>query len=62
MKWTATRTDLLFGSNSQLRALCEVYACADAKEKFIHDFVAVWTKLMNLDRFDVPRTRAAAAR
>ena len=52
-KWTGTRADLLFGSNSQLRALAEVYACADAQEKFIHDFVAAWTKVMNLDRFDL---------
>ena len=52
-KWTGTRVDLLFGSNSQLRALAEVYACADAQEKFIHDFVAAWTKVMNLDRFDL---------
>ena len=52
-KWTGTRVDLLFGSNSQLRALAEVYACTDAQEKFIHDFVAAWTKVMNLDRFDL---------
>ena len=52
-KWTATRVDLLFGSNSELRALAEVYACDDAKEKFVHDFVAAWTKVMNLDRFDL---------
>jgi catalase-peroxidase len=52
-KWTATRVDLVFGSNSQLRALAEVYAQADAKEKFVRDFVAAWTKVMNLDRFDV---------
>ncbi|RZJ04880.1 MAG: catalase/peroxidase HPI [Brevundimonas sp.] len=51
--WTATRTDLVFGSNSQLRALAEVYASADAGEKFVKDFVAVWVKVMNLDRFDV---------
>jgi catalase-peroxidase len=53
VKWTATRADLIFGSNSQLRALSEVYASSDAKEKFIHSFIAVWTKVMNLDRFDV---------
>nr|WP_298140472.1 catalase/peroxidase HPI [uncultured Pseudomonas sp.] len=53
LKWTGTRVDLLFGSNSQLRALAEVYACADAQEKFVHDFVAAWTKVMNLDRFDL---------
>ncbi len=52
-KWTATRVDLVFGSNSQLRALAEVYACADSKEKFVTDFVAAWNKVMNLDRFDV---------
>jgi catalase-peroxidase len=52
-RWTATRVDLVFGSNSQLRALAEVYASGDAKEKFVHDFVAAWTKVMNLDRFDV---------
>jgi catalase-peroxidase len=52
-KWTATRVDLIFGSNSQLRALAEVYGCADAKEKFVKDFVAAWTKVMNLDRFDL---------
>jgi catalase-peroxidase len=51
-KWTATRVDLVFGSNSQLRALAEVYASSDAREKFVHDFVAAWTKVMNLDRFD----------
>lgn len=52
-KWTATRVDLIFGSNTELRALAEVYACDDAKEKFVHDFVAAWTKVMNLDRFDL---------
>jgi catalase-peroxidase len=52
-KWTATRVDLVFGSNAQLRALAEVYASSDAKEKFVKDFVAVWTKVMNLDRFDL---------
>lgn len=52
-KWTATRVDLIFGSNSQLRALAEVYASADAKERFVHDFVAAWSKVMNLDRFDL---------
>jgi catalase-peroxidase len=55
-KWTGTRVDLIFGSNSQLRALAEVYACADAQEKFVHDFIAVWNKVMNLDRFDLPRS------
>ncbi len=53
LKWTGTRVDLVFGSNSQLRALAEVYASADAKEKFVKDFVAAWTKVMNLDRFDL---------
>jgi len=52
-KWTGTRADLIFGSHSQLRALAEVYACADSKEKFVKDFVAAWTKVMNLDRFDL---------
>src|SRR5262249_22762076 len=52
-KWTANRVDLIFGSHSQLRALAEVYACADAKEKFVNDFVAAWTRVMNLDRFDL---------
>ncbi len=52
-KWTASRVDLIFGSNSQLRAIAEVYASSDAKERFVHDFVAVWTKVMNLDRFDL---------
>jgi len=53
LKWTATRVDLVFGSNSQLRALAEVYGCQDSQEKFVHDFVAVWNKVMNLDRFDL---------
>jgi len=53
LKWTGTRVDLVFGSHSQLRALAEVYACADAKEKFVKDFVAAWAKVMDLDRFDV---------
>ncbi|MEW6014858.1 MAG: catalase/peroxidase HPI [Candidatus Zixiibacteriota bacterium] len=52
-KWTGTRVDLVFGSNSQLRALAEVYACADSQEKFLNDFVAAWDKVMNLDRFDI---------
>ncbi len=56
LKWTATRVDLVFGSNSQLRALAEVYACADAQEKFVSDFVRAWNKVMNLDRFDLART------
>ncbi len=53
VKWTGTRVDLIFGSHSQLRALAEVYACADSKEKCVKDFVAAWTKVMNLDRFDL---------
>ena len=53
LKWTATTVDLVFGSNSQLRALAEVYASDDAKETFVRDFVAAWNKVMNLDRFDV---------
>jgi catalase-peroxidase len=52
VKWSATRVDLIFGSNSQLRAVAEVYACEDSREKFLHDFVAAWHKVMNLDRFD----------
>ena len=53
IKWTGTRVDLILGSNSELRAIAEVYACEDAQEKFVHDFVAAWTKVMNLDRFDL---------
>jgi catalase-peroxidase len=53
LKWTGTRVDLIFGSNSQFRALAEVYGCKDSQEKFVHDFVAVWNKVMNLDRFDL---------
>jgi len=51
LKWTATPVDLVFGSNSELRAIAEVYAANDAREKFVKDFVAAWTKVMNLDRF-----------
>ena len=54
-KWTATRVDLIFGSNSQLRAIAEVYASDDAKDKFLSDFVAAWNKVMNADRFDLLR-------
>ena len=61
VKWTGTRVDLIFGSHSQLRAFAEVYACADSKEKFVKDFVAAWTKVMNVDRFDVARSAAKAA-
>jgi len=53
VKWTGTRVDLIFGSNSQLRALAEVYACSDSKDAFVKDFVAAWTKVMNLDRYDL---------
>ena len=55
LRWTGTRVDLIFGSNSQLRALAEVYGSADSQEKFLHDFVAAWTKVMNLDRFDLAK-------
>ena len=54
MVWTGSRVDLVFGSNSELRAVAEVYASDDAKEKFVHDFVAAWAKVMDLDRYDVP--------
>ena len=53
VKWTGTRVDLIFGSHSQLRALAEVYASADSEGKFVKDFAAAWTKVMNLDRFDL---------
>jgi len=53
LKWTGTRVDLVFGSNSELRAIAEVYACEDAQEKFVQDFAKVWAKVMNLDRFDL---------
>ena len=57
LKWTGTRVDLIFGSNSQLRAIAEVYGSDDGQEKFVHDFVAAWNKVMNLDRFDLPTDR-----
>jgi catalase-peroxidase len=57
--WTGTSVDLVFGSNSQLRALVEVYGADDAKDKFVRDFAATWTKVMNLDRFDLKTRRAA---
>jgi catalase-peroxidase len=61
VKWTGTRVDLIFGSHSQLRALAEVYGSNDAKEKFARDFVAAWSKVMNLDRYDlVPQVLQAA--
>ena len=53
VKWTGTRVDLIFGSNSELRAIAEVYGCGDSNEKFVHDFVAAWNKVMHLDRFDL---------
>ena len=53
IKWIGTRADLIFGSNSQLRAIAEVYATDDSKDKFLNDFIAAWTKVMNLDRFDL---------
>ena len=52
-KWTATAVDLVFGANSQLRAIAEVYGCDDAQDKFVTDFIAAWNKVMNLDRFDL---------
>ncbi len=55
VKWTATAVDLVIGSHSQLRAIAEVYASSEAKEKFVRDFVAAWDKVMNLDRFDLPK-------
>jgi Catalase (peroxidase I) len=57
LKWTGSRVDLVFGSNSQLRAIAEVYACDDSKQKFVRDFVAAWDKVMNLDRFDLAWVR-----
>jgi catalase-peroxidase len=60
VKWTGTRCDLIFGSHSQLRAIAEVYGCNDAKEKFVRDFVAAWTKVMELDRFDLKEQPAPA--
>ncbi|MDC3218957.1 catalase-peroxidase, partial [Flavobacteriaceae bacterium] len=53
VKWSASRSDLIFGSNSELRGIAEVYACSDSEGKFISDFVSAWTKVMNLDRFDL---------
>jgi catalase-peroxidase len=61
VRWTATRADLIFGSNAQLRALSEVYGSSDAHKKFVQDFVAAWTKVMNLDRFDLAPSRSAVA-
>ena len=59
VRWIGSRVDLVFGSNSELRALAEVYACDDAREKFVRDFVAAWDKVMNLDRFDVASRRGS---
>ena len=56
LKWTGTRVDLIFGSNSHLRALAEVYASSDAQMKFVRDFIMAWNKVMNLDRFDLARS------
>lgn len=56
VRWTGARADLIFGSHSQLRAFAEVYACTDSQEKFARDFVAVWTKVMNADRFDLDKS------
>ncbi len=60
VKWTGTRVDLVFGSNSQLRAIAEVYACNDSKEAFVKDFVAAWNKVMNLDRYDLASAKKRA--
>src|SRR4030095_11787363 len=60
VKWTGSAVDLVFGANSQLRAISEVYACDDAKEKFVRDFVAAWDKVMNLDRFDLALSQRSA--
>jgi catalase-peroxidase len=60
VKWTATRVDLIFGSHSQLRAIAEVYACADSKEKFVKDFAAAWARVMDLDRFDVTSSKRSS--
>ena len=62
VKWTGTRVDLIFGSQSQLRALAEVYGSSDAQEKFVHDFVAAWNKVMNLDRFDLELGEGSGAK
>jgi catalase-peroxidase len=59
IKWTGSRVDLVFGSNSQLRAISEVYASKDAELKFVNDFISVWNKVMNLDRFDLPQRLAS---
>jgi catalase-peroxidase len=61
LKWTGTRADLIFGSNSELRAFAEVYGASDSKEKFVKDFAAAWCKVMNLDRFDLPAAKRRVA-
>ncbi len=61
VRWSATRADLIFGSNAQFRALSEVYGSSDAHAKFVQDFVAAWSKVMNLDRFDLAASRSVAA-
>jgi catalase-peroxidase len=61
VRWTATRVDLVFGSNAQLRALSEIYGSSDTHKKFVRDFVAAWNKVMNLDRFGLVPSRSAAA-
>jgi catalase (peroxidase I) len=62
VKWTGTRVDLIFGSHSQLRALAEVYGSSDTQAKFVHDFVAAWNKVMNLDRFEARLNLATTSR
>ena len=62
VRWTGTRVDLIFGSHSQMRALAEVYACSDAQTKFVRDFVAAWTKVMNADRYDLGLTVTSGTR
>jgi catalase-peroxidase len=62
VKWTATVVDLVFGSNSQLRAIAEVYASSDAQQAFVHDFVLAWSKVMNLDRFDLNPAMVSVAK
>jgi catalase-peroxidase len=60
-KWTATRVELIFGSNSQLRTLAEVYGCVDSQQKFVNDFVAAWDKVMNLDGYDLRSVQASSS-
>jgi catalase-peroxidase len=61
LKWTASCVDLIFGSNSQLRAIAEVYGCMDSQQKFVNDFVAAWDKVMNLDRYDLRAVQASSS-